>query len=248
MTITEVQDPRTALVDPAGPAEDFADSLRWKAGPLLGGLDWLVEELTGTSAIAALVEPLAGDWVGLEKGAQAWGHAAEASLAVAANYAALTSSVAAEWQGLAAEAFAERTTSVAEGYAQYADGCTAMREVTEALLDLCKATAEAIAGILGFIGDYLTRLMIEAAIPVVGWVAGAIDGVVSGAMLLRKLERGYRLIQKVLDFVERFRVVLLALQKVAYAVLVLARSTTAVVDAQAVHLGSDATSTAFGTS
>ncbi|MGJ0223711.1 hypothetical protein ACQUZK_09950, partial [Streptococcus pyogenes] len=85
----------------------------------------------------------------------AWGHAAEASLAVAANYAALTSSVAAEWQGLAAEAFAERTTSVADGYAQYADGCTAMREVTEALLDLCKATAEAIAGILGFIGDYL---------------------------------------------------------------------------------------------
>ncbi|WP_182112013.1 MULTISPECIES: hypothetical protein [unclassified Actinotalea] len=246
MTITEVHDPRTALVAPSGPAQDFADSLRWKAGPLLGGLDWLVEQLTGTSAIAALVEPLSGDWVGLEKGAQAWGHSAQASLSVAANYAALTTSVAPQWDGIAADAFIERVGSIAEGYAQYADGCTAMREVTEALLDLCKATAEAIAGILGFIGDYLTRLMIEASIPVVGWVAGAIDGAVSGAMLLRKLERGYRLLQKVLEFVERFREVLLALQKVAYAIMILARATTAVVDTQAVAAGDRATSTAFG--
>ncbi len=246
MTITELQDPQAALVAPAAPAENFADELRWEAGILLGGLDWLFAQLTGRSAIAELVEPVAGDWAGLERGADAWRNAGRAAEAVAANYDAVTTSIGPGWQGEAADAFLARITSVADGFRDYGDGCASMAEVTDALLDLCQATAEALAGILGFIGDYLTRLVVEASIPVAGWVVGVVDGAVSGAMLVGKLQQGYRLLQRVLDFVERYRDVIRALERLATAVALLARAAQAAAHVQGVGLADDATSAAFG--
>jgi uncharacterized protein YukE len=248
VTISEVYDPQAGLVAPAGPAENFADSLRWKAGPLLGGLDWLLEELTGWSAIAELVEPIAGDWTGLEKGAQAWHHAADASSAVGANYAAAAQDVVAGWVGEAADAFSARAREIADTFTQYADGCSAMGEVTSALLDLCKATAESIAGILGFFGDYLTRALVEASIPIAGWVVGAIDGAISGSVLLVKFERGYRLIQKVLDAIENFREVIIAIDRLAYTITLLMKSVTSLNNVRTVDAGGGAASTAFGVS
>ncbi len=246
MTVVEVQDPRASLVVPAGPAEDFAESLRWQAGPLLGGLDWLLEKLIHRSAIVELVEPLSGDWVGLEKGAQAWRHAGAASDAIAANYAAAGQDALRSWSGDAADAFGARAADVAESFAEYGEGCRAMGEVTAALLDLAKATAEALAGILGWFGDYLTRALIEVSIPIAGWIAGAVDGAISAGLLIGKLERGYRLLQRVLDAIEQFRDVIVALQRIAYTIALLAKATTSVVDVQTVGAGASATSTAFG--
>lgn len=246
MTVTELHDPRSALVDPPGPAEDFADSLRWKAGALLGGLDWLVTEITGVSAIAALVEPLSGDWAALEKSAQAWRAAANATLAVSENVAAMSPQAQAEWLGAAAEAFGARAESVAECFGEYAEGCGAMAEVTAALIDLCKATAETIAGILGFIGDYLTRLLIEAAIPVIGWVAGALDGLVSSALLIKKLHAGYRALERVVTFIERFRSVLLVIRRIGIVITTLTRAIRAGVNVRSVTIADGAASTAFG--
>lgn len=246
MSITETCDPQALLVPPTGPAQNFADSLRWRAGALLGGLDWLVAELTGFSAIAWLVEPVAGDWVGLEKGAQAWRASADATLAVRDNLQAAVGQAAQGWAGPAAEAFGTRLTGVADSFGQYAEGCGAMAEVTSALLDLCKATAETLAGILGFIGDYLTRLMIEAAIPVAGWIAGAVDGAVSSALLIRKLQQGYRLIETVVTLVERFATVLQVIKRIAVIISTLARTLRAAVNIRTIDLAGDATATAFG--
>lgn len=246
MTVTEVRDPRSALVAPTGPAENFADSLRWNAGALLGGLDWLLEKVTGRSAIAELVEPVAGDWASLERGAEAWLHAAEASLAVSENFAAAAQDALSGWSGEAADAFSARATEIADGYVQYGDGCRAMGEVTDALVLLCKTTAEAITGVLGILGDYLTRAMIEASIPIAGWAVGAVDGLISGTKLLRQLERGYRLIQKVLDAIESIRGAIVALEAVALMLARIARATTAITTMQTFASSDDAVHTAFG--
>jgi hypothetical protein len=246
VTVVEVQDPTTALLAPGAPAENFADSLRWKAGPLLGGLDWLAVQIFDYSFIAELVEPLAGDWTGLEQGAEAWQRAGQASAAVGANYAAAAADALASWSGEAADAFSARAAAIGDSFVEYADGCSAMSEVTAALLELCKATAESLAGILGFVGDYLTRLLAEASVPVAGWVVGAIDGVVSGTMLANKLQQGYRLLQRVLDAIESFRDVIAALQRIAYTITLLARATTNVVNVQTVASAPGVTGTAFG--
>lgn len=246
MTITETADPRALLVPPPEPADSFADSLRWRAGALLGGLDWLVAQLTGFSAINSLAKPVAGDWVGLEKGAAAWSAAADATLAVRDNLRAAVDQAAQGWVGPAADAFGTRLTGVADSFGQYAEGCGAMSEVTKALLDLCKATAETLASILGFIGDYLTRLMIEAAIPVAGWITGAIDGAVSSALLIRKLQQGYRLIERLVQFVERFATVLQVIKRIAVVITMLARTLRAAVNFHTVDLADDATGAAFG--
>lgn len=247
MALTELQDPQAALVVPAEPAQDFADQLRWEAGIALGGLDWLFAQLTdGRSLLAELVEPMAGDWAGLECGADAWRHAGRASTAVAVNYDAVTTSIGPQWQGAAADAFVARITSVADGFRDYGDGCASMAEVTDALLGLCKATAEALVGLIGFVGDYLTRLVIELSVPVAGWAVGVVDGVVSGAMLVGKLQQGYRLLQRVIDFIERYRDVVRALKMLADAITLLARTAQASVHVQSVGLADDVTSAAFG--
>jgi len=241
-------DPRIALVPPVGPSEDFSDSLRWKAGPLLGGLDWLLEQLIHRSAIAMLIEPIVGDWAGLERGAAAWRNAGEATVSVATNFTGMATGIDGCWAGAAADAFTSRADSIADSFTQYADGCRAMGDVTDALVDLCKATAEAIAGILGFIGDYLTRMLIEASIPVAGWITGAVDGVVSGALLAGKIERGVRLIQRVVAFIERFREVLMVIQRLAAIISFMAKQMASASNIHAVSVGGSAARTSFGVS
>lgn len=242
--VTELNNPTTVLVAPPATAEDFGDSLRWKAGPLLGGLDWLLEQLTGTSAIASLVEPLSGDWVGLSRGQGAWQQAQAASAMVAENYKTAAGQV--DWGGDASDAFRERIESVGDTFDQYGQGCEAMAEVTGAMVDLCKATAEAITSILGFIGDLLTRLAVQAAVPVLGWATGAIDGAVSTGVLIDKIRKGIQLIQKAVDFVERFRSVIQAITRVATVLRQIATALTRVREVQTVSSAGAATSTAFG--
>lgn len=254
MTIAETYDPQSALVPPAEAAENFADSLRWKAGPLLGGLDWLFAQIMdGRSLIAELVEPVAGDWVGLEMGAGAWLSAAAATDAIAANIAAMDHQVDATWWGEGASAFKGRISSVADGFGEYADGCRTMSEVTSALLDLCKAAAETIASILGFVGDYLTRLVIEAAVPIAGWIAGAIDGAASAILLINKLNQGYRVIQTVLTTIERYRDVITTIVRLAAAIEAMARALTTILkvtssvgDITSVTAGDGAVANQFG--
>ncbi|MEV7971728.1 hypothetical protein [Cellulomonas sp. NPDC089187] len=246
MSITEVYDPTSVLVPPAEPAENFADSLRWKAGPLLGGLDWLLEQLIGKSAIAELVEPIAGDWNGLERGAQAWGNAAGACAAIAGNYRAVATDVLGSWSGEAAEAFSARALEIADSFAQYGEGCGAMGEVTAALLELAKTTAETIAGVLGLIGDLLTRLLAEAAIPIAGWVAGAIDGAISGALLLGKFQTAYSALQRLLTAIDGIIDAVTAIRQVAYVITTLANTLSAATTLHTISLADDATGTAFG--
>ncbi|MGC0252114.1 hypothetical protein [Pseudactinotalea sp. Z1748] len=244
MTVRELENASLGLISPAPTTDDFGEGLRWKAGPLLGGLDWLLEQLTGTSAIRSLVEPIAGDWVGLSSGEQAWSHAQHASEAVGRNFAAAANP--AGWTGEAAEAYSERMQEIGDSFTQYGEGCAAMAEVTGALVELTKSTAEAIAGILGFLGDWLTRAAAQMAVPVVGWAVGAIDGVISSATAIRKINQGIRLIQTVVDTVERFRSVIVVLTRLAYLIKVIAQSISHVNRVRTVAAGDTATATAFG--
>lgn len=246
MTVRELEDASSALVAPQPTTEDFGDGLRWKAGPLLGGLDWLLEQLVGVSAIESLVRPLAGDWIELSKGQQAWLHAQRASESVGRNFAGAAHPQG--WSGEAAEAYGARMEEIADSLTQYGEGCGAMAEVTGALIDLAQATAEAITGILGFLGDWLTRAAAQLAVPVIGWAVGAIDGVISSATAIRKVRDGIRLIQTVVEFVERFRNVIVVLTRLAYLIKMIANTIANVTRVRTVAAGSSATATSFGVS
>lgn len=246
MTVAEITNPTSGLMCPAPTTDDFGESLRWRAGPLLGGLDWLLEQLTQTSAIRSLVEPIAGDWVGLSQGQQAWTDAQRIAVDVGRNLGANAEPVG--WTGEAAQAYGRRILEVADSFEQYGEGCAAMAEVTGALVELTQTTAEAIADILGFLGDWLSRALVQLSIPVVGWAVGVVDGVISSAAAIDRINQGLRLIQTVIDTVERFRGAILLLNRTARAVRTLANTITTVQRVRTVSAGSDATAAAFGVS
>ncbi len=244
MTVVELINPTSMLSPPQATTDDFGNNLRWRAGPLLGGLDWLLEQLVGVSAIRSLVEPVSGDWVGLSRGQMAWSQAQGAVEGIGQNFDGAAAPPG--WTGAAAEAYSERVHQIAEDFRQYGEGCGAMAEVTGALVELAQATAEAIAGILGFLGDWLTRALAQLSVPVFGWAVGVIDGVISSAEAINRINQGIRLIQRVVDFVERFRSVIVVLTRLAYAIKASANAIANVNRVRTVAAGKAATETAFG--
>ena len=244
--ITETVDAGSFVSSPASAEENFGDSLRWQAGPLLGGLDWLLEQLTGCSPIEVMVAPLAGDWVGMDTARIAWATAATVTDGIAENYAGLASDSSTVWVGDGATAFQGRMTSISDSFTQYGDGCRSMSEATGALVSLAKTTAELIVSILGILGDALTRIAAQACVPVIGWVTGAIDGGITAARMVGWVDKAVRAIQKVIDFVEKYRVVIAAIARIAAAIASLAKAVTALANMQITQGADDATATAFG--
>ena len=91
MTISEAIDPTTALTAPHSDADaSFATELRTNCGLLLGGLDWLIEQIFDYSPLQEwVIKPFSGDWVQLRQAQGGWANAAVASDAVGQNFLAL---------------------------------------------------------------------------------------------------------------------------------------------------------------
>lgn len=239
-------DPQSALVCSTVPEDNIGNELRWSAGPLIGSVDWACEQLLGISPLVELTRPLVGDFGKLQQAIVAWRCSEAAVVAIGTNVAAAGQQSTTSWRGPAGDAFRARMEAIAKSCDQYGEGCSAMAQVSEAMLDLCKTGAQFLLSVLGWLGDWATRIVIQAAVPVFGWIAGAIDGAINTAVAIDKVRKGLDLIQKVIQFIERFRDVILVLAKVAAAIKVLADVATAVTRVQIVHAGSDASATSFG--
>lgn len=247
MSVAESLDPLSCLVAPTDQGGDFAADLRWQAGFLLGGVDWIAEQFLGYSIIAeVVVKPFAGDWNALERGQDAWRNAGRACEAVGANYLALPAQTATLWTGDAADAFRARVTELGAGFEEYAAGCSAMAEVTGALAELAEAVAEGIAMLLSFVSDILTRLAVELAVPVLGWVAGAVDVALHVKPVIDKVDKAYKLIRSIIDAIEKVTEVVRILTLVANTIRVSADALAAGTRVATVTEGPDAAANAFG--
>lgn len=202
MSITESYDPTTALVAPAGEGSDITAQLEMAAGPLLGGLDALVNKFFHVSPLTELIRPISGDWEALGKASEAWKSASAATKGVSGNYEALPAQTTEAWTGDAADAFRARMASIAEGHGKYATACDQMSQLANGLCEVAKSTANVIAIVIGFIGSILERLVVEAAIPVIGWIGGAVDIAVHAKEFWDKMNRGYRAVKSILEAVE----------------------------------------------
>ena len=101
------------LVPPQAPDNPVQD-LRWSAGLLLGGIDWVAEQFVGFSILDRCVfHPLAGDWQGIFKSSEAWNHAGDAAQAMARNHAGLVASTPQTWEGLSGDSFRVAMTTIA---------------------------------------------------------------------------------------------------------------------------------------
>ncbi|MPV49051.1 hypothetical protein GCG21_03330 [Pseudactinotalea sp. HY160] len=245
MSIT-ITDAEGFLMPPPVLGTDYGTELRWAAGPLIGGVDWVCEQLLGFSPLIELTKDLIGDWGLFESSAMAWTQVGLAVNTVGENYNRMASDRSSFWTGDAAEAYSSRLRSVAENFSSYEEGCAAMVETSNALRDLLTTSVELLYGILGWLGDWATRIAIEAAVPVFGWIAGAIDGAINTVVALDKFRKGIDAITKVVNFIERFSHVIEILTKVAAAIKTAATVATAAHNIRAATTARGATANAFG--
>lgn len=195
--VAEAEDVRSYLVPPV-PGENFVQDLRWSAGLILGGIDWVAEKILGFSILEEVVyKPFAGDWQQITAASLAWGHGADAMRALGANFSALASTTGA-WAGDAGQAF--RATMAATGAAHLglSLGYGAVSGYVSTVATACRLACTGIGFVLNKLVSTLIEISIEATNPA-GWVVLAataydkINTVVGGVRL------AYSLIDAIVD-------------------------------------------------
>ena len=214
MSITEQFNASSYLVAPEDSGDDFVKELEQSAGLVLGGIDWAIHKFFHVSVLAEIVKPITGDWLALERAESAWKNAGAATTAVAANFAALGPQTSADWTGAAGDAFRARMTSISQSMQTYAGGCQTISEVVNGLVEVSQAAAGVIATVISFIGDLITQLLAELAVPLIGWAAAGATVAARAPEFFAKMEKAYNAIKKVITAVEK---VINALYKIVEA-------------------------------
>jgi hypothetical protein len=204
VSIAEVVGPESVLTVPEVDTTDFSQQLEANAGLLLGSVNAFCRKAFGISPLDEIVKPIVGDWTALESAKKAWQNAGIASDGVKENLAALPGQTQDVWIGGSGDAFRARMTSVSDNYGEYAEGCSMISRLCSALIDVAQSAGNVIAVVISFLGDLLTRLAVEASVPVLGWLAGGADLALHIKSFWEKMDKGYHAVKKVLEAVREF--------------------------------------------
>jgi hypothetical protein len=183
--------------------DDFAEDFESSCGFLIGHLLGFCRDAFGTDPMLELVKPLCGDWGLMGVAQQGWNDAGKICTAVGENFTALDAGTVDVWDGEAATAFRSRMESLGGTYATYAKGCELTGELTGSLIEVAKSACLGVGTLISFIGDILERLVIEASVPVIGWLVGAADIAIHIRSFWQKFDRAISLIRRVLDAIEK---------------------------------------------
>lgn len=198
-TVSEGQDASAFLVTPH--AEDpEIESIRWKAGIVLGGVDWVFEELFGYSLLEEITKPFAGNWVRMREASMAWTHVGDALGAVSANTAGLLPPMSA-WTGRGSEAFAGAAAAVSQAHQMVSGPPGTVAALLKGLIFLSKEIAGQIMKLLKRISDRLLRMALEASVPVAGWIVAGVEAVVAVQEVVSDVLKAYKYVNLVYDFV-----------------------------------------------
>ncbi|MCW2792824.1 MAG: hypothetical protein JWO76_1922 [Nocardioides sp.] len=174
-TVGEVADASSYLVPGQAP-ENFVQDLRWSAGLLLGSIDWVAEKFIGFSILDRCVyKPLAGDWQGIYRCAEAWSHAGDSLTAIARNHAGRVASTPATWEGLSGNSLRAAMATISEGCLGLSAAFATASSYTKTISTVCKLACSGIGLALNTIATALLDLASDAAVPVIGWAKGAFD-------------------------------------------------------------------------
>ncbi|WP_144782527.1 hypothetical protein [Microbacterium sp. BH-3-3-3] len=199
--VVERQDASSYLVTPNATKSEV-ESMRWGAGPILGGVDWVFEQIAGFSLLEdVIMKPFAGDWTGIEEVSIAWQYLGEASRAVADNMAGLVEQ-GEFWDGDAGLAFRGGMTAIGAGMFGVGAACDVVSAKVGTLVIVSKSAAAAIGLILNQISQKLLRMAAEAAIPVAGWIVAAAEGALLATKIFSLVRLIYTIIDTIFDAIE----------------------------------------------
>jgi len=197
--VVETSDARSYLPRPQGEDPEI-ESIRWSAGPIFGGVDWIWEELFGYSLIEEITKPFVGDWERMREASQAWTHAGDALTAISQNYMGLLPPLAV-WQGKGSEMFLAAAGVVSQAHTVAAAPTGTISLALKGLIFACK---QAVSLILGYLQQLSYDLLIMAgmaAVPVAGWLVDAAVGAVKIMEWIAQARKMYKMINMIYDLV-----------------------------------------------
>lgn len=196
--VVEEKDASSYLVPPQASSSEI-ENMRWSAGVLLGGVDWLFEQLAGFSFIEdVIMKPFAGNWDEIEKVSLAWENVDYSLVAVGSNASGLTSSLS-TWEGKGSEAFLAATGLIASAVTGLSYAAGYVSQLINKVLLVSKAVALVIGRILKHLFKKLICMAAKAAVPVVGWAAAAAETALLVADIIGYVRTAYSLINMLYD-------------------------------------------------
>lgn len=200
-SVSERADASSWLVAPNA-AKSEIENMRWGAGPILGGVDWLIEQLIGMSLLEdVIMKPFAGDWTGIEEVQQAWTHVGEAMRAISDNSAGLAET-AAFWEGDAGTAYQGGMTAIGLG----AYGLGSVADTVAGLVGQLVLASKTAAATIGFainqLSQTLLRMALEATVPIAGWIVAAAEGALAATKIFGVIRLIYSIINIIYDVIE----------------------------------------------
>ncbi|MGX5694895.1 hypothetical protein ACWKWP_01745 [Agromyces soli] len=174
--VSERTDPTSYLVPPQS-HDNFVEDLRWNAGLLIGGVDWVAEKFIGVSILKEyILKPFGGDWDRIGDASTAWTHGGRALMELGSNYSGLPGQLA-TWRGDGATAFLGAMTGMSAAAVGLSYAFDAVSGAVSAVSTAARLACVGIAAALKWISNKLMRLAAEAAVPVVGWAVGAVEAI-----------------------------------------------------------------------
>lgn len=200
-TVSERSDASSWLVAPNA-AKSEIENMRWGAGPILGSVDWIIEQLTGLSLLEdVIMKPFAGNWTGIEEVQQAWSHVAEAMRAVSDNAAGL-SETGSFWQGDAGTAYQGGMAVIGLGAFGLGSVADSVADLVGQLVLASKTAAATIGFALNQLSQVLLRMAIESTVPVAGWIIAAAEGALAVTKIFSVIRLIYSIINIIYDVIE----------------------------------------------
>lgn len=181
---------------PDGGMGEYIEGLKDECGFIVPKIDWAVEKLTGWSLLEALIEKIAGDFNAVSSMQQAWGQVGTALDQTGSNYDGLSQQLPAVWQGQAGSAASARMTDIGSMHADQAEACTHVQDQLGHVLEVAQATAEVVTAAINFIDSVIQELLMDAAVPVLGWAKGAFTAPGKAKKVIDLIHRGLNAIEK----------------------------------------------------
>lgn len=202
--VAETADPTSYLVTPDLGLNEVQE-LRWSAGVLIGGLDWLAEQLLGFSILEEVVfKPFAGDFQDIKRASMAWANVSCAFTAIGENFAGLLSPTMSGWRGEAGDAFRAGMAVCAGGFVGFSQAALSVSGLVQTIAYASQAACIAIGMILKSIAEKLLRMAVEAAVPIAGWLAASVEAVLLIHQILGWVRLAYTVIEAIVDAIDNF--------------------------------------------
>jgi len=185
-------DPASTLVpNTSGGDGPLIDQIRDNCGFIIQAVDWVTRKL-GFDLIAAIFDPIAGDYDAVDAMAANWGVLGAALGQVGDNFTALAGATPGVWTGEASDAAIAKISRFADGFATQSEGARLVGVAMQDMLVATKSIVEFLADLLSMVDEIVLSMTVAKVLKEIATGGAGIRKVIGlvhqAVELVKKLE------------------------------------------------------------